>query len=619
MNPPHPSPSGDPSGEPAAAPSWGAWLRGGRRGPRGPVRFLYHPDYRRGLTGVPMDALRGERVLAWLLDRRWIRAREVERPRPASLENLHRVHPPDFLRTLEDPAEVGRVLGLPVSPEEARIALAMQRLAAGGTIQALRLALRTEGVALHLGGGFHHAAPTRGMGFCLLNDVAVAIRRLRARGFEAPILVVDLDLHDGNGTRAAFASDPSVHTYSLHNEGWDPPEREAEAVADTAHAFGPGVEDGPYLALLRETLPPVVAAHRPGLTVFLAGVDPGADDGYGDGRLTRAGLLERDRFVCEAVGGPLAVVLAGGYGPSAWRATARFAAWLLTGQVEEPPDDVEVALQRARRSWGVATEGGETGPRGLLAWLGGRREKDPSRDPFAWTLDPGDLAAVGLAAPASLLLLDRLDTRRVEADLERFGILAQLRNRGYPHPLIELRSATGLGPVVRVWGEEGRRHLLVELRVEVDRATLAGHAMLRVEWLLLQDPRARFTPGRPPLPGQEHPGLGALADVVAWLVTLCREFDLQGILFRTAHWHVAAMAARHARFLSQADALRFARVRDAAGRTPLREAPRLSGEELVMVVPVGPALENRTVAPPPPAMPNPDPPPPRRDRGSPAT
>ncbi|NIQ31009.1 MAG: histone deacetylase, partial [Acidobacteria bacterium] len=96
-------------------------------------------------------------------------------------------------------------------------ALDLSRLMAGGTIQATRMALRTGKVAVHLGGGFHHATPDEGMGFCVFNDAAIAVRRLRARGFREPILIVDLDLHDGNGTRAAFADDPSVYTFSIHN------------------------------------------------------------------------------------------------------------------------------------------------------------------------------------------------------------------------------------------------------------------------------------------------------------------------------------------------------------------------------------------------------------------
>ncbi len=549
------------------------WL-GARIHPR--IPFVHHVDYRRGLTGVPMDALRGERVLSWLVDEGWIRPRALVEPRPASLENLQRVHPAEYLRTLEDPAEVGRIMGLPLTPEEARAALAVQRLAAGGTIQATRLALRSRGVAFHLGGGFHHASPTRGTGFCLLNDVAVAVARLRARGYAAPVLVVDLDLHDGNGTRRAFEGDASVYTYSLHNAHWEEP----EAVADTSIAFGSGIEDRAYLALLRETLPPVFEAHRPELVVYVAGVDPAAEDAYGDGRMTAPGLLERDRTVAglaREAGAAMAVVLAGGYGGSAWRPTARFAAWLLTGRIEEPPDEVRAALDRAELDRGRAP-----------AVPGGREPAGTgARDPFAWSLGPADLAALGGVEGNEPLLLGRWSRGRVERELERFGILAQVRNRGYPDPLVELRASTGLGPVVRVWGEPGRRHLLVELRVEPDRTSLPGHSLLRVEWLLLQDPKGTFTARRPPLPGQEYPGLGCLADVVAFLVTLCREVEFDGILFRTGHRHMGRLARRHARFLTPEDARRF-------------EDPE-EQEEFSMVIPVGEAPGGTGETPPAPA------------------
>lgn len=567
---------------------------GGPAGPRGPVRFFYHPAYRQGLTGVPMDALRGERVLAWLLDRGWISESDIEEPRPASLEDLQRVHPPAYLRTLEDPAEVGRILGLPVTAEEARAAVSVQRLAAGGTLLAARRALRTGGVSMHLGGGFHHASASRGTGFCLLNDVAVAIRHLRTRGFSAPVLVVDLDLHDGNGTRSVFSRDPTVHTYSLHNVTWDAEAVVAEAMADTSIAFGSAVEDESYLAVLRRTLPPLVDLVRPALTFYVAGTDPGADDSYGDGRLSRAALLERDRVVAEATRGPLVVVLAGGYGPAAWRATGRFAAWLVTGQVEEPPDEVRVALERARRSWGGRSH--ETRP---------DKDAEHVEDPFTWSLDATDLAGLGGAETPPVLLLDRVDRARVARDLERFGILPQLRNRGYRQPFIELRGGTGLGPVVRVWGDKRRERLLVELRVAVDRRTLPGHPMLRVEWLLLQDPRADFTSARPRLPGQEHPGLGVLADVVAWLVTLCREQELHGILFRTARWHVAALASRHVHFLNEGDAERFAEALARARGRPLASVQAPSGwEEVTMVVPVGSGLAGQTYPPGRPGSPN---------------
>ena len=558
-------------------------LSGGARG----VRFIYHRRYRAGLAAVPMDAMRGERILAWLLDEGWTDRGRVVEPRPASVENLRRVHTGEYLRSLDDPEKVGRIFGVTLGPEEAGGAVELQRLAAGGTIQASRLALRRRGTVIHLGGGFHHAGPDRGTGFCILNDVAVAIARLRARGYREPILVVDLDLHDGNGTRVAFASDPTVHTFSIHNETW----ADVEAVADTCIALGPGVRDEPYLETLRRELPPVMEAHRPGLTFYLAGADVAADDAYGDAAMTPEGILARDRFVLDEVRRfrgrhPLVILLAGGYGGTAWRPPARLAAWLVSGRDREPPDELTVSLRR-------------------VSWLEEPREEVDR----LWSLAPDDLGALGVGEGSRRLLLGRYSADRVAEDLERFGVMSQVRARGYHAPRVEIRPSSGLGPTVRLFGSgRGEEHLLMELRIAEARGWIPGFTLLTIEWLLLQDPLAHFTPGRPPLPDQRHPGLGVLADVVAWLVTLCEEAEVDGLGFRSSHFHVASLARRHLRFLRSEDEARFRAIREATRDLSLSEAARaVAGERVVeegtevpvrwvdvpMVVPIGPELRSR--------------------------
>jgi len=287
----------------------GHWLRYAFQPPD--VGFVHHPAYTHGVGGGLMDPSRSAKILGFLTDEQLIRRHDVSRPLPASLENILRVHTQEYLETLSDPAVVSEILGVPLSEREAQQALDMVRLMTGGTIQATRLALRTHKVAVNLAGGFHHAAPDRGMGFCVFNDIAVAIQRLRARGFDEPVLVVDLDLHDGNGTRAAFADDPSVYTYSIHNAPWD----EADAVASTSIVLGSDVGDDTFLATLRDTLPPIVERHRPGLVFYVAGVDGAAGDAVGDWRLSAEALLERDRFVVEQTRNgrqrvPLVVLLA---------------------------------------------------------------------------------------------------------------------------------------------------------------------------------------------------------------------------------------------------------------------------------------------------------------------
>ena len=223
------------------------------------VPVVYDARYQHGLLGVPMDPLRGDKVLGTLEEAGLLSRKLLSEPRPASLHNLLRVHTPEYLQALQEPETLTRILGIEVPPDEVETTLDLQRLMAGGTIQATRLAMRTGGVALHLGGGFHHAMPDAGLGFCVFNDIAVAILRLRARGFEGPVLVIDLDLHDGNGTRRVFAADPTVHTFSVHNEHWG----DTDAVESTSIALGAGVDDELYLQTLREALPPLIARLRP--------------------------------------------------------------------------------------------------------------------------------------------------------------------------------------------------------------------------------------------------------------------------------------------------------------------------------------------------------------------
>jgi acetoin utilization deacetylase AcuC-like enzyme len=341
------------------------------------VPVVHDVRYQRSVYGVPMDPLRGDKVLGALDDAGLVRPALVSEPRPVSLQNLLRVHTLDYLQALLEPEALTRILGVEVRAPEAEATLDLQRLMAGGTIHATRLALRTGGVAVHLGGGFHHAMPDAGLGFCVFNDVAVAIRRLQARGFEEPVLVVDLDLHDGNGTRRVFSDDPTVHTFSIHNDHWG----ETEAVASTAIALGAGVGDDLFLRTLKESLPPVFEAVKPGLVVYVAGTDPADDDPIGNWRLTAAGLFERDRLVTSLVRGgdrtcPMAVVLAGGYGRHAWRYTARFLLWLASGQAAE--GTAPARWPWCSRAATAATRGG-TPPASSCGWPRGRRSSRSRR------------------------------------------------------------------------------------------------------------------------------------------------------------------------------------------------------------------------------------------------
>lgn len=185
-------------------------------------------------------------------------------------------------------------------------------LCAGGTTQAGRLALAHR-IAIHLGGGFHHAFPDHGEGFCLVNDVAVAIRILQQAGEIERAAVIDLDVHQGNGTAATFTNDPTVFTFSMHQQN-NYPARKPASDLDIGLADGTG--DDEYLALLHEHLPSVLEDASPDLAIYLAGADPFERDQLGGLKLTKAGLRDRDALVLDSAcraGVPVAVVPAGGY------------------------------------------------------------------------------------------------------------------------------------------------------------------------------------------------------------------------------------------------------------------------------------------------------------------
>jgi acetoin utilization deacetylase AcuC-like enzyme len=233
-------------------------------------------------------------------------------PAGADDDLLRLVHTADYVARFADgaltAAEVRR-LGFPWSPA----LVERSRRAVAGTVAAARHAL-AHGTAMNLAGGTHHAFPDHGEGFCVFNDVAIAIRRLREEGLIRRAAVIDLDVHQGNGTHAVFAGDREVFTFSMHG-GRNYP---FEKVAGTLDIdLVDGTEDAEYLRVLGDALPGVLRAAQPDLVLYLAGADPHEGDRLGRMKLSFAGLARRDAMViqaCREVGLPVAVVIAGGYG-----------------------------------------------------------------------------------------------------------------------------------------------------------------------------------------------------------------------------------------------------------------------------------------------------------------
>ncbi len=515
------------------------------RGERAVV--VYSADYNLDFPGVPVDGLRGERILTALVREGLVGRGAVIRPSEAAVAKLERVHESAYLERLASPEIVEATFGVSLPPVLAERAVELQRCMVGGTLEAALAAWRQHKLAINLGGGFHHAHRARGEGFCLLNDIAVAIAELRARGYSEAITIVDLDLHDGDGTRALFADDPSVWTFSIHNAHWGP----TEAVSSTAIALGEGVGDRDYLACIRTHLPRVLERHRPGLVFYLAGCDPAADDRMGNWEISEAGMCERDAYVLAQLRerGIESVVwlLGGGYGSDAWRHSAASLIAALGGPAHPRlPSTEAITLSRFRDLAGVLDP----------AELSGS-------PPGALEFSEHDLAGAGADLGAGLgppKILDYYTPHGVEVALEGYGLLTRIRQLGFD-PRVELDHHPESGDTVRVWGGADDADLLMEVRLVLDRLTVPGMELLRIEWLLLQNPRASWTAGRAPLPGQRHPGLHMFDDVAILMLMICERLRLDGIVVVPSHYHVAARWHGRMRFLDPAVEGRFQALR----------------------------------------------------------
>jgi acetoin utilization deacetylase AcuC-like enzyme len=279
---------------------------------RGVIPIVHHPNYR-AQPGDPSFPLNKFNHLARILvEDGLVAADGFHQPDgPAAPELLQGAHDADYVAAVLDfalPPEAVRRIGIPMNEAVVR----RTRTSTAGTLLAGRLAL-AHGVACNTAGGSHHAARDHGAGYCIFNDVAVASSRLLAEGEVDRVLVVDLDVHQGDGTARIFADDPRVFTFSMHARKNFPARK---AVSDLDIELEDGTDDEAYLGALQDVLPGLVESHRPDLIFYVAGVDPFVEDRLGRLALSEEGLFRRDSFVLSTAlrsGTPVAGVLGGGY------------------------------------------------------------------------------------------------------------------------------------------------------------------------------------------------------------------------------------------------------------------------------------------------------------------
>jgi acetoin utilization deacetylase AcuC-like enzyme len=276
-----------------------------------PFKLVYHEGYDLNLGAHVFPSQKYRMIHDRLLADKAAAADDFLAPEPAADEDVLRVHLPEYVHKLKT--------GSLSRDEEARLEVPYSKelikacwLAAGGSILAGRRAL-SDGWAANVGGGFHHACPDHGEGFCVIHDVAIAIRRLQFEGAITRAMVVDTDVHQGNGTAVIFGSDASVFTLSVHQEH-NYPHPKPRSTVDINLEDGTGDEE--YLAVLEKHLRQAFQDFAPQLLFYVAGADPYSEDQLGGLALTMEGLRRRDALVFDYArrnATPVAIALAGGY------------------------------------------------------------------------------------------------------------------------------------------------------------------------------------------------------------------------------------------------------------------------------------------------------------------
>lgn len=514
------------------------------KGRRRPLRVFHDEAYRLPISGADagaMETRRADDALHYLLHEHALSPEQVINPEPASYEELARVHTAEYLEALHDPQTLASVFAVDPTDIYVDELLRTLRLGVGGTVEAARHALNRKHSVMNLFGGFHHAAPSRGAGFCALNDVAVAVAAVRNDGFEGRVAVLDFDFHPPDGTAACLGKDASVWLGSISGADWG----SLPGVDETL--LPDGTEDTEYLAAVEALLGRMPDVE---LAFVLAGADVLTGDRLGLFKLSLSGTRRRELLVSRRLGSlPQVWLPAGGYSSHAWKVLAGVGLTLAFDTEDPIPTDYDPL---AGRMIGIS-----------------RTLKTEALGSDAAFMSEADLAdALGMQRRGPQKLLGFYTAEGLEYALERYRVLPILRRLGFQNLrcVFDRVSPYERARCVGVDAITKKEHTLIEL--EVDRRRLGEGTFLFVNWLSLRNPRAHFSNLRPQLPGQEVPGLGLAREMSQLLTLMARRLLLDGVAFRPSWFHMAWAARHDARFVDPARQGRFeALVRD------LKEVP----------------------------------------------
>ncbi len=496
-----------------------------------------------------IEPSRADHVLTWLLARRLVKADDVEPAHEASWEDLLRVHDSDYLARLDDPSIMARILGLEPALFSTASIIEMWRRSTGATTDALAWAVQTGGCAVVLSGGFHHAHPAAGTGFCGINDVAVAVRVLRLSGYNGKVAIIDVDAHPPDGLAACLSPErDGIRLISVGvQSNWETPDWAYD------HRVPSGGGDAAYLKAVEAA---VKDLGKPDVVIVLAGADPLDGDRFGGLATTPEGLAERDKRLFAAIGDrPTVLLPAGGYTPGAWRVFATTVA-TFAGESESPAPSFDPLMHRTRR---------------IMRTL----DPDQLGTGEAWLTGADVAEALGMPTQEHRFL--GLYTKQgVAYALTRYGLLDTLRRMGFEglDVHVDAQSPPHLLRITAI--VEGEKAVLFEMSARERR--ICDLDTLFIEWLTLRDPRVPFATNKPRLPGQDAPGLGLGEQALVLIRALAERASFDGVSLVPSHFHVAWMVRDRFFFLDPTREGRFRAVIEGTLRQPLhRVSERLDG------------------------------------------
>jgi acetoin utilization deacetylase AcuC-like enzyme len=285
------------------------------------ARIVYSSDYIYGLPAAghyqTFDIMRFKKIRDKLVKNRLVKRRHILLPDMCSYNDLRLVHTEEYIRKIKDSQYAAQILNLDIIDLFSNSILEYFRAVTGGTLMAAAFTLKWRVPVFNLGGGYHHAHADKGEGFCLINDVAIAIEKFRKLQRGKKFMIIDLDYHQGNGTLLYFQDDPDVFTFSMHADTWV----EIESAYNMDILLPSACSDKEYLDILEKELTKSCINFNPDMVFFIAGSDVYEKDTIGDMNLSREGVLNRNLFVYNLVRKrklPLVIVAGGGYGQDSW-------------------------------------------------------------------------------------------------------------------------------------------------------------------------------------------------------------------------------------------------------------------------------------------------------------